>query len=134
MCVLCACVCIVLLLLEPPVLEGYLYKLKHHPTYIFGSWTYRYLRLDREEESLVYYKRKEDVARIDLKPKLLSMINKIKSVRAIDEWTIQLVVEPDVKYKPDAVYNLRAVTKEEKDKWHEQLETYNKALLVYLIN
>ena len=108
-----------------PALEGYLAKLKHHPS-LLNAWSNRYFKINSKSETFEYYNTLEDVP-------------KSPPTRAFDITDGNMVVFPlndvmfQVMFKGDVevVFILRASGADVKDKWVNSILKYLKDIEAY---
>lgn len=101
---------------SPPDIDGYLDKLKHRQS-IFGSWTRRYFRVNKDKETLEYFQSKAAATSGKNASKSISLLN-LKSVEKFEEWTFR------VNASSDGVYMLRAQSQAEYTCWFTALDGY----------
>lgn len=97
----------------PPDIDGYLSKLKSKAS-MFGSWTKRYFRVNKEENSLEYFSSKSASSG---KPSGSMLLENLTSIKKFDGFSFEIQAVGEV-------YFLTAESAAEQTCWIRALESY----------
>ena len=113
---------------NPPKLEGYMDKLKHHSPILLSSWTRRYFRINTKKATLEYFhKLKEESIEFSRIPSKSFKLSDIQHIYSVDELSLQI----DMTFQKSLLLRAKSLT--EKNRWIMILSSYIIAIRVAFI-